>query len=94
MTHISENENEDEPPMLKKSKIMRFGVKVKDIDRQYEANNNCDLDNGVFNEFIQKTDSDEAANTPKDSISSIKRTEESKMGNLIMETEEDDDTES
>lgn len=46
----------------------------------------------MFNEFIQKTDSDEAANTPKDSISSIKRTEDSKMAGLILETEEDEDT--
>lgn len=38
MTHISKES--DEPPMLKKSKVIRFGVKVKDIDRQYEANNN------------------------------------------------------
>jgi serine/threonine protein kinase len=91
LTHISEDES---APTYKKSKVMRFGVKVKDIDRQYENNNNCDLDNGVFNEFIQKTDSDEAGNTPKDSISSIKRTEDSKMGNLILETEEDDDTDS
>ena len=38
MTHISKAS--DEPPMLKKSTMIRFGVKVKDIDRQYEANNN------------------------------------------------------
>jgi len=38
LTHISEMS--DEPPLYKKNKIIRFGVKVKDIDRQYEANNN------------------------------------------------------
>ena len=51
------------------------------------------MDNGVFNEFIQKTDSDEAGETPKESISSIKRTEDSKM-NMIFETEEDEETDS
>ena len=47
----------------------------------------------MFNEFIQKTDSDEAGKTPKDSISSIKRTEDSKM-NMVLETEEDEETDS
>lgn len=38
LTHISEME--DGPKMYKKNRIIKFGVKVKDIDRQYEANNN------------------------------------------------------
>lgn len=37
LTHISED---DDPKLYKKAKMIRFGVKVKDIDRQYEANNN------------------------------------------------------
>lgn len=48
----------------------------------------------MFNEFIQKTDSDEAANSIKDSISSLKRTEDSKLGGSVLETEEDDEIES
>ena len=32
---------------------------MRDIDRQYEQNNNQDLDNGVFNEFVNKTDTNE-----------------------------------
>lgn len=28
---------------------MKFGAKCRDIDRQYEMNNNADLDNGVYN---------------------------------------------
>lgn len=88
LTH--ESEDSDEPPMYKKKDVIKFGVKVKDIDRQYEANNNCELDNGVFNEFIQKTDSDEVVNSAKDSISSLRRTEDSKMANSILETEEDE----
>lgn len=92
LTHMSSDYKD--PVVIKKNKIMRFGVKVKDIDRQYEANNNWDLDNGVFNEFIQKTDSDEAANSVKDSISSLKRTEDSKLGGSVLETEEDEEIES
>jgi serine/threonine protein kinase len=38
LTHISDDY--EEPPILKKNKVIKFGVKVKDIDRQYEANNN------------------------------------------------------
>ena len=31
------------------SRVVRFGSKVREIDRQYERNNNCELDNGVYN---------------------------------------------
>ena len=88
LTHVSNDYVE--PQILKKKEVLRFGVKVKDIDRQYEANNNWELDNGVFNEFIQKTDSDEVPHSIKDSISSLKRTEGSKAEGSMMETEEDE----
>jgi hypothetical protein len=28
---------------------IRFHARVREIDRQYERNNNCELDNGVYN---------------------------------------------
>ena len=28
-------------------------MRVKEIDKNYELNNNCNLDNGVFNKFAQ-----------------------------------------
>ena len=28
-------------------------MRVREIDKNYELNNNCDLDNGVFNKFAQ-----------------------------------------
>ena len=34
-------------PMLEKKKAIRFSAKVRDVDRQYEKNNNGDVDNGV-----------------------------------------------
>ena len=40
--------------------FFRFNARVRDADRQYEQNNNCELDNGVYNKFImeeQKNDS-------------------------------------
>jgi hypothetical protein len=30
-------------------RVLKFAPKVKDLDRQYEHNNNADLDNGVYN---------------------------------------------
>lgn len=35
--------------------IIKFGARVRDIDKQYEINNNADLDNGVYH----KCDEDE-----------------------------------
>ena len=32
--------------------IIKLSPKVKDIDRQYEKDNNCDLDNGVYNKLL------------------------------------------
>lgn len=34
--------------MLVDKKAIKFAAKVKEIDRQYEANNNAELDNGVY----------------------------------------------
>lgn len=33
--------------------VIKFGMRVKEIDKNYELNNNCNLDNGVFNKFAQ-----------------------------------------
>lgn len=33
---------------MESKSAIRFGAKVKEIDRQYEVNNNADLDNGVY----------------------------------------------
>jgi hypothetical protein len=33
--------------------VIKFGMRVKEINRNYEMNNNINLDNGVFNKFAQ-----------------------------------------
>ena len=38
----------------KKSKIIKFSKKCKDLNREYESNNNADLDNGVYNAFVNE----------------------------------------
>jgi hypothetical protein len=31
--------------------VIKYGIRVREINKNYELNNNCDLDNGVFNKF-------------------------------------------
>ena len=38
----------------KKSKIIKFSKKCRDLNREYELNNNADLDNGVYNAFVNE----------------------------------------
>ena len=40
-------------------KFVKFAVKVKEIDRQYEANNNADLDNGVYHQDSEEEKKEE-----------------------------------
>ena len=37
--------------MIDKHMVIKFGMRVKEIKKKYEQNNNCTLDNGVFNKF-------------------------------------------
>ena len=39
--------------MVTKWKIMKFKGKVRELDKEYEKNNNGELDNGVYNKFVQ-----------------------------------------
>ena len=39
-------------PMIDKKSIVRFAARCRDQDRQYEINNNCELDNGVYHKFV------------------------------------------
>ena len=34
--------------MMRPKNVIKFSAKVKEIDRQYELNNNAELDNGVY----------------------------------------------
>lgn len=35
-------------------RIIKFGPRVRDIDKQYEINNNADLDNGVYHKYDEE----------------------------------------
>lgn len=42
---------------------------MKDLNRQYELNNNCDLDNGVYNKFVNQSSS--SSSSESDEVKSI-----------------------
>ena len=56
MSHPSEIEDPAKE-LIKDKKILRLAAKVRDVDRQYEKNNNCDVDNGVYNQFAYESES-------------------------------------
>lgn len=45
--------------LLIDKKNIKFAAKVKEIDRQYEANNNAELDNGVYHQDSEEEKKDE-----------------------------------
>ena len=51
-THIDANFhlNESIQEKMIDRRVIKFAAKVKEIDRQYEANNNAELDNGVYHQ--------------------------------------------
>ena len=40
--------------LIETRKIIKFGRRVREIDKQYEINNNADLDNGVFHKYEEE----------------------------------------
>jgi hypothetical protein len=41
--------------MIVDKRVIKYAPRVKDINRQYEMNNNCELDNGVYNKFVKQS---------------------------------------
>lgn len=42
-------------------RIIKFSAKCREKNRIYEQNNNADLDNGVYNEFVNEQEREEGA---------------------------------
>lgn len=42
-------------PMEPKKELIKFAARCRDQDRQYEINNNAELDNGVYHKFVYST---------------------------------------
>lgn len=49
---ISLNDTLEDLPLIE-SHAIKYGKRVREINRVYEQNNNADLDNGVINEAIE-----------------------------------------
>lgn len=45
--------------MFEKNDVLKFQARVRDVDRQYELNNNCEVDNGVYNKFVYNSPNNE-----------------------------------
>ena len=60
----------DDPPfiwpkeitdMIAPRRTIKFSTKCREKNRIYEQNNNADLDNGVYNEFVNEQEREEGA---------------------------------
>jgi hypothetical protein len=40
--------------MMQSKNCLKFAPRVRDIDKQYEINNNAELDNGVYHKFDEE----------------------------------------
>jgi hypothetical protein len=75
--------------MLQSRSCIYFVGKVREIDKQYEVNNNADLDNGVYHDFGK--DEDDAAKKKEQECpakgSDVKQTELEKLESMIRQEE-------
>ena len=65
-TSINETMNRDFNDTILDKNIIKLSSQVKDADRQYELNNNCEVDNGVYNKFAYETKSSLPLNSSDD----------------------------
>ena len=52
-------------PMEDKKEVLKFAARCRDQDRQYEINNNAELDNGVYHKFVYSTKDSKGAEADK-----------------------------
>ena len=67
-SHLEKDGDDDEsavhPPLeidenlIVDRRVIKYAARVKDVNRQYEMNNNCELDNGVYNKFVKQSTDD------------------------------------
>ena len=75
LTHISQELylREDIKDLIIDKKSIKFAVKAKEIDRQYEKNNNADLDNGVYHDNTSSENEHDLNLSPNKFISESKK---------------------
>jgi hypothetical protein len=57
-------------PMVDKKMMIKFAARCRDQDRQYEINNNCELDNGVYHKFVYSSEHEDDEGNPSKEASS------------------------
>ena len=62
--------------MEDKDVMIRFGLKVREIDRAYEKYNNQDFDNGVYHKFAYKNNN--GTKSPKSDSANGQKSEDKK----------------
>ena len=64
-THIDENYHNraSVQELMIDKKMLKFNAKVKEINRQYEQNNNAELDNGVYHQDSDEEEKKEKVNS-------------------------------
>ena len=81
-SHISDDLHSSMTDLIEdKDIIIRFGQRVKEIDHQYELNNNGELDNGVYNKFVNNSiwNDDDGEKANEELVSSRTEYEEDEM---------------
>lgn len=60
-THIDEDFHlrDSIQDMMIDKRVIKFALKAKEVDRQYEANNNAELDNGVYHQDDEDVEAEE-----------------------------------
>ena len=51
--------DEIENLIVDKKLVLKFAARCRDQDRQYEINNNCELDNGVYHKFVYSSQNEQ-----------------------------------
>ena len=57
--------------MLHEKGIIKFAPRVREIDMQYEVNNNAELDNGVYHDFGKEEENKDKKEDSEDDIASF-----------------------
>jgi len=52
-------------PMRPIKEVLKFEARCRDQNRQYEINNNAELDNGVYHKFVYSTKDSKGAKEDK-----------------------------
>lgn len=73
----------------KRSKIIKFSKRCRDLNREYEENNNADLDNGVYNAFVNEQEMEAERQQQEEMMLAAKNEEKNKLNNSMCGTQDD-----